>query len=334
MIRQLSFFLGLMFLLLGNAIAQQSITSNAVTYETLYDDPYDINKLYVHIQPLYGEFFTTNINIGFGAEIEYYLEDKLNFDLSFRKAYGQKFDFIRDVAEKNNDGLNPIRNFYFGEIGATYHIRDGEESSKSKFILYSKRYRERNKWESMVPQYITTPGKVRKFYGVRGGGLSYQSAIDVNTIIRNQGEISLDTLGGISAYSSIRGHGFFIGGEMQIIKNISIDFDKTYDQVTNDLVFTTYVDILILPFTSVDDILYRADPGAPDQIISGDLINKGMLGGRAGIKGKFNRDLSFGYNIELGLRPGVKGQGFYALGRLSFPLIGSKMEKEVEAFGQ
>ncbi len=38
----------------------------AVTFEELYDEPYNINKLFVHLQPLYGEVFATNINAGFG----------------------------------------------------------------------------------------------------------------------------------------------------------------------------------------------------------------------------------------------------------------------------
>ncbi len=39
----------------------------AVTYEELYDEPSSVNKLFVGIQPLYGELSSTNVNGGFGG---------------------------------------------------------------------------------------------------------------------------------------------------------------------------------------------------------------------------------------------------------------------------
>ena len=40
--------------------------AKTLTYEEVYDTPYDINKLFIHIQPMYGELFTTNTTIGWG----------------------------------------------------------------------------------------------------------------------------------------------------------------------------------------------------------------------------------------------------------------------------
>jgi len=318
------FIFGLLFTQIS-LHAQYPEEDEAVTYETFFDDPSDINKLYLHIQPLYGELFMTNVNIGYGFEVDYYLKDLFDFNINFRKTYSRKFDFIRDVAEKNSQVLNDTRRFYYGEIGVTYHIIDREESSKSKFFLYSDTFKQQKKWETMVPKYIVAPSKLRRIYGLRVGAASYQSTFDVNRTVKNQGEVALDTLGGLSVYSNIMNHGFYIGGLLKLIRNVTINFDEIYQQVTNDMIFSTYLDLLIFPFTTVDDMNF---PGTDvGMILSNEIIITNMLGIRAGINGRFNRDFSFGYNIEMGYRPGIKGQNFYFMGKLSFPLIGLLLKK-------
>lgn len=326
------FFLITFFFLFGHFLlpAQNIIEDDSITYETFYDDPMHINKLYVHIQPLYGELFMTNINFGYGLEVDYFLKNLFDFNASFRRAYGQKTDFVRDVAEKNSDVMNESKKFYYAEMGLAYHIIDREEASRAKFILYSKTFQYGNKWETMVPKYINAPAQLRRIYGIRLGAASYQSTIDVNRIIIDQGEIPRDALNGLSAYSNIVNYGFYVGGLLKLIKNVTINFDQIYQQVTNDLIFSTYFDVLVFPFTTVEDIRYVPSAGSPEQILPGDYINTTMIGARAGINGKFNRDFSFGYNVELGYRPGVQGQNFYLLGKISFPLFGFILEKPEE----
>nr|MDQ3393916.1 hypothetical protein [Bacteroidota bacterium] len=69
-----------MSLLAMNAFAQVSKSdASTITYEEFYDAPYEVNKLFVHFQPLYGELFVTNVNVGFGLEVNYYLTDKFDF---------------------------------------------------------------------------------------------------------------------------------------------------------------------------------------------------------------------------------------------------------------
>ena len=54
-----------------NLFAQDRTDKNAVTYEQIYDEPYAVNKLFVALQPIYGELFVANVNAGFGAEAHY-----------------------------------------------------------------------------------------------------------------------------------------------------------------------------------------------------------------------------------------------------------------------
>ncbi|NJN28521.1 MAG: hypothetical protein HC819_22370 [Cyclobacteriaceae bacterium] len=48
--------------------------AKTLTYEELYDDPFDINKLFIHIQPMYGELFSTNTTMGLGLKAQYYMK--------------------------------------------------------------------------------------------------------------------------------------------------------------------------------------------------------------------------------------------------------------------
>ena len=162
--------------------AQRSVINKTATYEELYDDPYDVNKLFVQLIPLYGELFFTNINVGWGIKGDYYHNDLFDVSLHFRKPYGQRSDFMRSVAEKNSDVLNTPKKFYFLELGGTYHIVDKEEETESKFILYTKNYARDNQWETMVPEYIVAPTKRRRIYGARLGMMNYQSTIDMEKV--------------------------------------------------------------------------------------------------------------------------------------------------------
>ena len=91
--------------------AQNPVVDKSVQYETIYDDPYDINKLFLLVQPVYGEVFSTNTNIGFGLGVEYYLKDIIDFQVGFRMPYAMSTDLMRHAADKNSDALNSPKRF-------------------------------------------------------------------------------------------------------------------------------------------------------------------------------------------------------------------------------
>lgn len=305
---------------------------STITYEEYYDDPYAINKLFIHFQPIYGELFVTNVNAGFGLQAEYYLKDKFDFRLHTRKAYTRATDFSRDVARKNSDVDNKPNVYNYYEFGATYHIVDKEEDTETKVILYSKRY-EGKEWAAKVPEHIKVPSKVRKIYGARLGGLIFDSATDLNRAMAKQGVVLTDAENNpldpsARVYGNIATSAIYVGGSMSWIKNFAIKPDKGYGVLVNDLIFTTYLDFIFAPSVAVEDIFmdgiwYSSDP-----------IETTNFGVRAGMDGKFNRELGWGYGAELGFRPSVKTRGFYALVKISFPIYSTNMEHGKEAFGK
>ncbi|UII24730.1 hypothetical protein LVD15_15575 [Fulvivirga maritima] len=334
------------FCVVSQNYAQSRKDNQPVTYEELYDEPYAINKLFVQFQPVYGELWKANINAGFGLEATYFWKEKMTFRAHARKTYAQSFDLTRDIAEnmiEDNSNLRAvprIHNFY--EVGATYHIKDFEESSKTKMFLYRKSYKG-DKWAARVPLNAEIPCKVRKIYGARLGGMFFDTAVDINRVLDAQDmtineafgeefpaqrENDMGEMEETSIFSGVDVKGAYIGGSMTWIRNVAVDFDNKYQEGVDDLILTAFFDILIAPAITVDDIVYGANS------YSADNLETSMLGWRLGIDGKFNRTLSWGYGGEVGMRPGLKGQGFYALIKVSFPVFSTNLEYSVEAFGK
>lgn len=323
----------------------------AVTYEEIYDEPYSVNKLFVQLQPMYGELFVTNVNAGFGLEVSYYHQDKFDFRAHFRKTYSQKFfDLNRDIAVKNSDVDNRAQIYTYYEFGGTYHIKDFEQSSKTKMFLYKNSYKG-NKWAARVPLTAVIPCKVRKIYGARLGGILWNSSVDVNRALKEQNLTNADlkTAEGdplpltlpnsngqpFDVFSNMSTAGLYVGGSIAWIRNVAVNFDK-FEEGVDDLMFTAFVDILVSPSIKIDDIVYTSDKTDPTttHTYSINPLKTSTFGFRAGIDGKFNRLWSWSYGGEVGYRPSLQGMGFYTLIKISFPVFGTNLDYKVESFGK
>lgn len=319
--------------------------SSAVTYEIAYDAPYDINKLWVMFQPVYGELFTSNVNMGFGAEVHYLLANEpkgffMDFRAHARTAYGRKFDLERDIALGSgnipNSNLDNVPNIYsYYELGATYHIKDMDKTTTARFPLI--RSKKEEAWKSTVPDHIIVPATVRHIYGARAGGMAYRTTVDLDRIIEEKG-YTLTTAEGDtintdqSLFGNVTGIGFYLGGSFGSIKNAAVLPDRNYADVTSDLIFNAYLDIIYMPLLELDDLVETAN--GVTSTYSSMPVELQNFGVRAGIDGKFNRTLSWAYNFETGWRPSVRGRNFYALLKISFPVYSTEMNNEKESFGK
>jgi len=331
------------------ALSQDKKEKPAVTFEELYDEPYSVNKLFIGFQPMYGELFATNVNAGFGLEASYYYKDKMDFKAHFRKTYSSNFfDFNRQAALDNSnlDISNRPQIFNYFEFGGTYHIKDFDQSGKTKMVLYKKSFKG-NRWAATVPLRAEIPCKVRKIYGVRLGGIYWKSSVDLNRALKEQGLTNADIINasgaglpllappdpitGVSRNFSVFGNLYstnvYVGGSMAWFRNVAVSFDK-YDEGLDDGMLTLFFDVIFAPQLSLDPVTYLA------QDYSTSVIKTTSFGFRAGIDGKFNRMLSWSYGGEVGLRPSISGQSFYALFKISFPVFGTNLDYKVESFGK
>lgn len=319
----------------GDIQAQNvNLKTNAktLTYELLYDTPYDINKLFVHVQPMYGEYFETNTTIGWGIKAHYYWKNIADFEAQVRGPYARTFDITRHAAFKNGTVDNEARPYIYYEFAGTYHIKDDERDTETKFILYSNRYKG-DKWAATVPLHTIIPTKVRRIIGGRLGGIAYNTSIDLNRIMDKQGVTLIGDDGGEigedeSVYGNISVIGFFAGASMTWIKNVAVHPEKIYGTLVNDLIFTTFLDINYAPVITVDDIYNDGVRYASE------TIEQNALGVRAGFEGKFNRKFSWAYGGEIGYRPGLKKSGLFVNAKISFPVFGTQLRYQVESFGK
>jgi len=322
------------------AKAQSDLIKEAITYEELYDDPYAINKLFVHLQPLYAELFATNVNAGFGIGANYFYQDKADFFANFRHVYARSTDFVRGIAYKNSAVANRPNTFHYMELGGSYHVKDEETDTETKIILYSKRYEKDNRWAAHVPEHTIVPSKVRKVIGARLGGFAYQTTIDLKRIAEDQQVLIEDETGTVFPanlyyHTNQRVTGFFLGGAMSWIKNMAIKPDKGFGVLSDDLMLTTFMDIMFAPSIVVDDIMYQ-DPMMGNSMRSFSTVNiqTTSLGFRLGVEGKYNREFGWAYGAEIGSRPSVSGRGFFALLKISLPVYSTNLDYSREAFGK
>ncbi len=320
-------------------MAQGLSPKAAITYEELYDDPYAINKLFLHIQPVYAEVSAANVTAGFGVGVNYYMEDKVDFHASFRQAYTRSFDLTRDAALKNQVQVNKPNGFTYGEIGVTYHIQDFEDDTETKLTLYSRKYQKGNRWAAHVPEHTVVPSKVRKIRGVRLGGFAFDTSLDLERITDEQTVVLEDESGTFPIEAYLHTNqvvaGLFIGGSMSWFKNMAIKPDKGYSVLASNHLFTTYADFMFAPVVDLEDVLYR-DPTMANSLrrFSTENIETQAWGFRLGMEGKNNRKIGWSYGAEAGIRPGVKGQGFFALLKISLPVYSTSLNYRREAFGK
>jgi hypothetical protein len=325
-----SFFVLIPVLLAFQArlFAQDRSDKNAVTYEQIYDEPYAVNKLFVALVPVYGELFVANVNAGFGAEALYYFQDKADFRATFRKTYSRKFfDFSRDLALDNSVLDNRAQVFNYFELGGTYHIKDFEGASKTKMVLYKKSY-QGHRWASRVPLNAEIPCKVRKIYGLRAGGIFWDSSTDLTRALQDQGLTNADLKDGegnglpmtyntgtsdepLNVYTNISSQNVYLGGSMSWMRNIAINFDN-FEEGVDDLMFTAFIDIIYAPTLTVDDVVYTDNDASSSvsgtRTYSVSPVKLQSFGGRVGIDGRFNRTFSWAYGAEVGYRPSIAGR--------------------------
>jgi len=218
-------------------------------------------------------------------------------------------------------------------------------------VLYKKSY-QGHRWASRVPLNAEIPCKVRKIYGLRVGGIFWDSSTDLTRALNSQdlSNSDLEDSEGnglpttyyngmrdepLNVYTNLSSKNVYLGGSMSWIRNVAINFDN-FEEGVDDLMLTLFVDLIYAPAFTIDDIVYTDnDPMSPvtgTRIYSVSPVKIQSFGARAGIDGRFNRTFSWAYGAEVGYRPSIEGRSFYALFKISFPVFGSNLDYKVESF--
>lgn len=356
----------LLFALLAGGIQESKAQSKTaadktdIEYEAQFDDPYDVNKMWLNFYPFYADAFKTNFNVGFGGQVNYLWKNKFDFHAHARSTYARFSDFSKLSGEKNSampiDNTVPreeminrvmvgkLKGYRYLEIGGTYHFKDEAESGESKIVVYTNRYSDR-KWASTVPEYIKVPSKVRKIMGIRAGAYYWGSSTNLGETLDKQ-KIQLISSAGdtlqtnAQLYTNLQSAGFYAGFKMMTMRNVVVK-PKKYDATANDMIFSAYADIMYAPLLKADDVTFRYKSNNPqtvldrsqypDEYYSVSPVKVNHLGFRLGMEGMFNRDFAWTYGAEMGYRPSLKTRGFYTSVRVGFSFA-SRMQQKRQAY--
>lgn len=330
-------------------------TNKIVGYKILTDEPYGINKLWLHFQPIVADVYTSNLTLGWGLQVNYFIMDKLDAKVLWRGAYGQRFDLARDAAVKNSivywrekpmKVINDFNTYTNLEFGLCYHIIDTDEKKGStRFALMTKKRRMR---EFSVADEMKVTTKVRHITGVRLGGIFFASTIDLNPVLSKQ-KVALPGSDGSlllpdastaypgtgrqsdrarnRVYGNLNSNGLYVGGNWGTIRNVSIKADK-FGNIANNIMFNAYSDIIVSPWTGVQDINVKVD-GTPSEVLyNTDPIKINKLGWRAGFDVMYNQDFYWSFGGEMGLRPGPAKRAFYVCAKIAFPVFAFKFNRQ------
>ncbi len=324
----------------ATAQSESSEQTEEYNYDELYNDPGSVNRLFVGFQPIYGELFKTNVNAGFAIEGMYLLKNRATLRANFRMPYHSYFfDFARNNAKRNSNVGNTPATFIYVELGGTWHFRDFQVDDSTRISVFNKEIKRRDLAAASVHQ-ITVPCKVRKIYGGRLGTIIWNSTTDVGQALEQQGLTTsalinssgvglpvdyVNTTGELqplSVFSNLTSVGLYLGGSMSWIRNIAVTVED-HDTSVDDMIFTTFFDVLVSPLLNLDDIEYNND------LYSTDPLKLNKIGFRAGVDGRFNRTWSWSYGAEMGYRPSLDNRGFFILMKIGFPVYGTNLKKKV-----
>jgi hypothetical protein len=326
------------------------VSTRVVNYKVLFDDPYQLNRLWLHFSPLMLHASGSNSNMGFGIQPRFFLGKSVQLSGSFFQSYGRGTDFTRNQA-LNNAGIvqrlpnqrrdinlpqtNTFNSFSNWEATGQYHIFDKEIKSTSKVMLTSRKVRIS---EFSTVDNIIVNSKNRSIFSARAGGGIYASAVSLAKPMQKanaslpgpEGAQLLPNgssiIGGIASatarnqlYSNLRYGYIHVGGSYQYIRNVSIRADK-FGNLANNIIVTGYSDILLAPNPVLDNVTVAQAQGPPITF-STEGLKTSNIGARAGFEVFYNQDLHYAFGGEVGVRPGLRGQGFYFMARVSFPSL-------------
>jgi hypothetical protein len=332
-----SLFIGTAF---TNLYAQGAGANKVVNAKTLSDEPYGINKLWLHFQPAVADVFSTNFSLGYGAQVNYFVNDKIDIDAKFNGAYGTRFDFARNLATKNAEVIIDSKKYalinsfgpYFNmQLGGSYHAMDREIKGSSKIMLTPKKLKQ---IQTTNVDHVVVNSKVRRIAGVRGGAFMYTSTTNLGSAMLKQEKVltsedgtqTLEVNNNNRIYSSVFAPGFYLGGSYGTIRNIAIKADK-FGILGNTTMFTAYADLMYSPSIAVDNVIIREPGQVETTTYLTDNIKLNRLGWRAGFDIMYNQDSYFSFGGEIGARPAIGGRGIYALAKIGFPAFSFKFKQ-------
>lgn len=284
--------------------------------------------------PFYVDAYLANINMGWGAGAKVSLYKNLQFTTNFQKSTEEL-----DMGYRSAVVFIPVHNVADQDFKVTKSLDLGVNlvfSDKEKIRPVRVNLRSSRSGNYTTTTFIEPTLTVRKLYSLRGGINLYNSTMSTDELESEMLQTDKYTFSLYGAYDidgnevfSTNGLGWAVPVNMATL-SVGIGSDLIINSAVEVSGYGTkhakrttshYVDFLFAPIVNVHDLVLLGE----DIDVSGDGENQfgiSRLGFRYGIDYLFTRRaVSFGASMEIGIRPGLAGKGFFLNGRVYLPFI-------------
>ncbi len=273
----------IMFVFASNSIYSQN--QDSVKYKILEDDPSNLPNLHLFLSP-YAEFFKANsVSVGWS----------LGGNLLINRIYGDFSLFNSMFSDKKEQLWN---------IGGGYVLGDNTYTSETKVKVAESRHKT-NFWtgnQTWTEWYVYPHLTHRDIYMVRGGMFIYNLHELYYSHDYYNGYSHQTKVESKNNYPSIYG-----GFSMQMIDNSVVQIENGRRVKMKDI-YNLYADILLGMIKKTDD--------------NGNEIDRNSFGFRIGMEyRKIKKVNAFCAKLELGIRPGIKKEGFFIALNIYLPMV-------------
>jgi hypothetical protein len=233
---------------------------------------------------------------------------------------------------KNDLDTKNLSRFLLWEAGAFYPFMVKSSDGKANIAVPD---------QSGVAENLELNAKVLRSIGARLGVQSLQTTVSLNKALENQkleltgskgtrltpagssipaGSVLESPEGQNSLFTSFSTTGFYAGVALQRRKNISIK-TETMGIVSSNSILTFFADLMVNPFSELKPFTINREGSGDSEEFSTDKIKTNMVGFRTGFEVRYNEGSFMSAGGEIGYRPSIQGQGFYAALRIGIPVF-------------
>jgi len=328
-----------------SAQLESSYPSSAVLYKVLVDDPSIQNQLWLHLQPLTADGMTMNAAVGSGLEahwisplkgIEFHGGIRGNFfnAMDLQKRATSTAAVFLQTDKYDDPSRNPLSGkfsrFLAWEAGGFYPIKEFLKNGRANISIPD---------QSGTIENLELNAKVLRTLGARLGVNSLQTTVSLNKAMEDQNieltgnkgnrlsskgatiSPNFSTEDGVnSLFSSFSSTGFYAGIGLQRRKNLNIK-TETLGIISSNSILSFYADVMVNPWTSLQPLAYTANGTGDKEEFQVDKIKVMKVGFRTGFEIRYNENPFISAGGEIGYRPAIQGQGFYAALRIGIPVF-------------
>jgi hypothetical protein len=287
-------------------IVLAQLKAQTINYKIVENNP-DKYNLFVYLNPLNAQIHFSDAAIGYQLQAQYLLNEQLQFDLDFRKAYNDAN--VRLFSPKD---LSKASQF---QIGACYNLKSKLVSKSHKVVVKST-----NSGKYTTNTFFRGDAMVRSIVAARGGFQYFHNNFKVSNDINifagtHPKELQayddkniLHDVYDSSSFETInykvKSYGIYAGIDFKSIKDVVFDVED-YGKKHQTILYNFYLDALVAPSVILS---LRPNEGQKQNYEKTNINIKEnkrkYLGWRFGAHMVVNRKVGFNVKAECGQQPG------------------------------